>query len=194
MPFPDSSPLTDLGQLFERFGSQLLPTQVPPTNYDKMVTLSNFPPATPTTFPGGVITIGPSDVPPIQPGRYYVTLYNPSTTPQTYFIIAKYELGQAATVDFGASGPTNLLDDAVSYSSVFVTNRQPIAALSVGLRVDHPRISDLVFHLISPDGSRFLLMENRGALSTNGCGVTIISTNDFRQYHFPAVRTRLPTS
>ncbi len=176
LPTPDSSGPITVGQLFEKFGSQLLPTQTPPTNFDQMVTLSNYPPAS-TTFPGGVISIGPSDVPPIQPGRYYVTLYNPSTTPQTFHVVANFQLGQIAPVNFASSGPTNLLDDAVTYSSVFVTNTQPIATVSVGLRVDHPRISDLVFHLISPDGTRFLLMENRGGTTTNGAGLTILTTN-----------------
>ena len=138
----------------------------------------------PPLNPWGLISIGPSDIPPIQPGRYFVTLWNPSTLPQTFFVAAKLELGRAATVDFSPSGPTNLLDDAVMYSSVFVTNTLPIASVGVGLRVEHPRISDLVFHLISPDGTRYLLMENRGATSTNGAGLTIINTNDFPPVSF----------
>jgi subtilisin-like proprotein convertase family protein len=161
------------GQLFEKLGQQPVPPPTPPTNYDKTVMLTNSGPF----GPGGVITIGPSDVPPIQPGRYYVTLYNNSLSAQTYFVVASIALGQAAPVDYSATGPTNLLDDAVMYSSVKVTNTQPIASVSVGLRVDHPRISDLVFHLISPEGTRYLLMENRGGTSTNGCGLTILTTN-----------------
>jgi subtilisin-like proprotein convertase family protein len=43
--------------------------------------------------------------------------------------------------------------------------------------VDHPRISDLVFHLISPDGTRYLLMENRGGTTTNGAGISVLSTS-----------------
>jgi subtilisin-like proprotein convertase family protein len=163
------------GLLFEKLGEQPAPPPAVPLNYDKMVTLTNAGPL----GPGGTINIGPSDVPRIQPGRYYVTLYNSSTSPQFYHIEASLELGQVATVDFGAGGPTNLLDDAAMYSSIFVTNTLPIAEMYVGLRVDHPRISDLVFHLISPDGTRYLLMENRGGTSTNGAGVTLVSTNDF---------------
>jgi subtilisin-like proprotein convertase family protein len=168
LPSPDAF---NPGQLFEKLGEQPAPPPTPPTNFDKMVTLNNGVP------PGGVITVGPSDIPPIQPGRYFVTLYNPSFSPQTYFVIASIGLGQVAPVDFTAAGPLPLLDDAVMYSSVFVTNTLPIATIGVGLRVDHPRISDLVFHLISPDGTRYLLMENRGADSTEGCGVTILTTN-----------------
>ncbi len=148
-------------QLFVKLGE--IPTL---TNYDKTEGLTNGTP------PGGSVSIGPSDLPPIQPGRYFVGIYNGSATPYSdVFIIAKFSLGQIAPIDFTAAGPTNLLDDAVMYSSVFVTNTLPIATVSVGLRVDHPRISDLVFHLISPDGTRYLLMENRGADSTNGAGV-----------------------
>ena len=154
-------------QMFEKLGDY--PTL---TNYDKSVFLTNGTP------PGGAISIGPSDVPPLQPGRYYVGIYNGSTTPYTsVFVIARVQLGQVATVDFSATGPTNLLDDAVMDSTINVTNTQPIAAIGVGLRVDHPRISDLVFHLISPDGTRYLLMENRGGLSTNGAGITLLTTN-----------------
>ena len=118
-----------------------------------------------------------------------MTLYNPSPVLQNYHVIAIIELGQVAPVDFGGGGTTNLLDDAVTYSSVFVTNTLPIATIGVGLRVDHPRISDLVFHLISPDGTRFLLMENRGANSTNGCGCDHLTTNIVNAPH-PAVRRK----
>ncbi len=167
--------LTAPGQLFEKLNEQPAPPPTPPTNFDKMVILDN-----PGPFgPNGVITVGPSDLPPIEQGRYFVTLYNPSAFPQNYHVTASIALGQVTSVDFGGGGTTNLLDDAVTYSSVFVTNTLPIATIGVGLRVDHPRISDLVFHLISPDGTRYLLMENRGADSTNGCGLTVVSTNDF---------------
>jgi choice-of-anchor C domain-containing protein len=172
------------GQLFEKLGEQPVPTSaippLPPTNYDQMVILNN--PATPPPNPGGVITVGPSDVPPIEPGRYYVTLYNASPNPQEYYIIATLGIGQVQPVNFAPTGPVPLLDDAVSYS--YINNpfhpggtNETIASIAVGLRVDHPRISDLVFTLISPDGTRYLLMQNRGGTSTNGAGATIYNTN-----------------
>ena len=76
-----------------------------------------------------------------------------------------------------------ILDDAVTYDSIFVPRTDIIQDFNVGLRVDHSRISDLVFHLISPDGTRYLLMENRGAETTNGCGVTVVSTNTIPVSH-----------
>jgi subtilisin-like proprotein convertase family protein len=165
------------GQLFEKLGEQPEPPPTPPTNYDNTVLLTNGTP------PGGSISVGQSDVPPIQPGRYYVTLFNDSDSEQDYYIIATLGVAQVADVNFYDSGPVPLLDDAVTYA--YITNtaaesatNETIAAINVGLRVDHPRISDLVFTLISPDGTRYLLMENRGNTSTNGAGLTLLTTNN----------------
>ena len=58
-----------------------------------------------------------------------------------------------------------------------MTNTDIIEGFNVGLRVDHPRISDLAFTLVSPAGARYALMENRGAYSADGCGTTIVTTN-----------------
>ncbi len=164
------------GKLYEKLGEQPAPPPTPLTNYDQMVSLTNGTP------PGGLITVDRYDVPPIQPGRYFVTLWNDSSQPQVYYIIATLGVGKVDQVDFNTAGPVPILDDAVSYA--YITNyptalstNETIATISVGLRVDHERISDLVFHLISPDGTRYLLMENRGGTSTNGCGATIITTN-----------------
>ena len=183
LPNPDTTFPFTLGELFERFDALPTPQQPPPpTNFDQMVLLTNFPPAL-SVDPGNTISVGQTNAPPIQPGRYFATLYNPSTTlAQNFFIIASFGVGQIVPVDFSSGGPVPLLDDAVTYA--FITNtptatftNATIAAINVGIRVDHPRISDLVFHLISPDGTRFLLMENRGGTSTNGAGVTIFTTN-----------------
>jgi subtilisin-like proprotein convertase family protein len=47
----------------------------------------------------------------------------------------------------------------------------------VGVRIDHPRISDLTISLISPNGARVLLDENRGGLSSEGMGFNAVVTN-----------------
>ncbi len=154
------------------------------TNYDKMIVVSNGVP-----FWNGSISIGQSDVPPLRPGRYYIGIYNPNnlgTPDQQLYLIATLGLAaDAPSVDFGSGGATPLKDDAVTYSSITVTNPGTIYSLNVGLRVDHPRISDLVFHLISPDGTRYLLMENRGGTSTNGAGgIATVITNTVWQNGF----------
>ena len=78
------------------------------------------------------------------------------------------------TTDFASTNSTQILDDAVTYSDIFVTNTLPIVSVNAGIEVQDPRISDLVFHLISPDGTRILLMENRGGADTNGAGVSVV--------------------
>ncbi len=80
-------------------------------------------------------------------------------------------------IDLPPAGTAALLDDAVMYSGIYVSNAQPVVSVNVGIAVQTPRISDLVFHLISPDGTRVLLMENRGGADTNGAGVTVLATN-----------------
>ncbi len=128
---------------------------------------------------GNSLSVGPTDVPPIQPGRYYVDITNQSATAQTVFVIAVIlppnPTGTLTTPP--PAGPTQILDDAVTYSDIFVTNTMPIVSVNAGIEVQDPRISDLVFHLISPDGTRVLLMENRGGQNTNGAGVTVMITN-----------------
>ena len=127
---------------------------------------------------GNSISYGP----PMQPGRYFVGLYNPSGLAHTVLlgVTLAFNASAITTLDVASTNtPLPLKDDAVTYDSITVTNTDVIQDFNVGLRVDHPRISDLVFHLISPDGTRYLLMENRGGQSTNGCGITVVATNVF---------------
>jgi subtilisin-like proprotein convertase family protein len=144
------------------------PPTLADTNYTTLLTNSG-----PTGL-GGMVSVGP----PLAPGRYWVGIYNPSLSPETVYIIATLSFSASAieTADFDSSGPVPILDDAVTTNAIFVPRTDIVQDFNVGLRVDHPRISDLVFHLISPDGTRYLLMENRGGTSTAGCGVTITNT------------------
>jgi subtilisin-like proprotein convertase family protein len=43
-----------------------------------------------------------------------------------------------------------------------VTNDFLVGSVEVGVRIDHPRLADLDLHLVSPQGTRLLLSENRG--------------------------------
>ena len=125
--------------------------------------------------PGNSISIGP----PLTPGRYWVRVFNPSSTEQEAFLFATLSFSASAisTLDYGSGGSVPILDDAVTYNSIFVPNTDIIQDFTVGLLISHPRISDLVFHLIAPDGTRYLLMENRGGTSTNGAGLITLTTN-----------------
>jgi subtilisin-like proprotein convertase family protein len=127
-------------------------------------------------LPGNVISYGP----PLRAGTYYVGLFNPSfATARAYLIARLSGLEQApAPATTTTNGPA-LLDDAVRNSTVFVTSTQQVASVNVGVVVNHPRISDLTFTLLSPTGQRVLLMENRGGATTNGAGDIFFTTNNF---------------
>ena len=144
-----------------------LPTR---TDYDKTLTVNS---------PGGCITLNKSDLPPLSAGRWYIGVFNPNASVVRYLISAKVDLDLTAIrpLLYDSSGVVPILDDAVTYDSMFVTNNQRIARLDVGLRVDHPRISDMVFHLISPQGTRVLLFENRGGPNAVSMGGGVVTTN-----------------
>ncbi|HUZ08213.1 MAG TPA: LamG-like jellyroll fold domain-containing protein, partial [Candidatus Paceibacterota bacterium] len=168
--------------VFVKLGAQ--PTT---NNYDKMMVV---PATTPPPPPGNSLTVGLTDVPPLQPGRYYVGVYNPNpagSADQTFSLFATIlpPSPSATPVDFASAGPVPLLDDAVTISSnsiISITNTEPIVSVNVGIVVQHPRISDLAFTLISPDGQRILLMENRGGDTTNGAGAMILTTNSIANF------------
>jgi subtilisin-like proprotein convertase family protein len=162
--------------------TNLPPTSVPPielylnynvqpdfTNYLVRADLTNGLP------PGNTISYGP----PVNPGTYWVGLYNPDTVAHDVLIgvFLGFDSSAINKVNWDSTGNLPLIDDAVMDDSIFVTNTDIIQGINVGLRVDHERISDLVFTLISPDGTRYLLMENRGGQSTNGAGGSIVVTN-----------------
>jgi len=157
------------------------PTQ---TNNLKLVKLDQGTP------PGNSISIASP-----RPGIYYIGLFNPDTVDHDVLVGAflSFPASALTTVDYASEDtPLPLLDDAVTESSLAMTNYDRhnstiyvppgagiIQDFNVGLRVDHPRISDLVFTLIDPKGNRYLLMENRGNTTTNGCGATMIISNTF---------------
>ena len=145
------------------------------TAYDYTLTVN--PPTGPP--PGLCLSITPFDLPPLSPGRFYVGIFNPSPTSQTYVYTATYYTDPSSVVPigWGLDGNEPLRDDAVTDSIITVTNDAIIQQVEVGLRINHPRVSDLAVTLISPRGTRVLLAQNRGGTSTEGFGSTISVTN-----------------
>ena len=78
---------------------------------------------------------------------------------------------------FASDGKLAIRDNAITSSTLVVTNTHQIVPAELGVRIDHPRISDLILSLISPDGTRVLLDAGRGDGSTNGLGANAIVTN-----------------
>ena len=142
-------------------------------------TLISFDKSAVISPPGGSLSITKFESPPLNAGRYYFGIFNPNPTPVTVTILVEVDesLAPVTAVNFLSSGNEPLLDDAVTYSTNHVGLDGLVSGVEVGVRIDHPRESDLVLTLISPLGTRVLLAENRGRLDTNGYGSGVNITN-----------------
>jgi len=163
-------------ELYLKYGAAPSPQPIP-TVYDQMAGISNGI----APYVGGSVSVTPSTLPPIQPGRYYFEVYNPSTSPaKQVYIIANF---QYAAVSGGATflsgGAAPLKDDAVVTNSITITNTDLIYSAAVGVVVDHPRVSDLTLTLVDPLGERYALFENRGGPNATNLGHLNITTNFF---------------
>lgn len=129
--------------------------------------------------PGDCLPITIFDQPPLTAGRYYIGVFNGSSSIQSIRITAflyKNPYAVASSISSFA-GPVPIADDAVTYAYITNLVHMTISALDIGLLIDHPRISDLAITLISPSGTRVLLFEDRGGGSTNGLGTFSTLTN-----------------
>jgi subtilisin-like proprotein convertase family protein len=158
-------------ELFVKFGAQ--PTLTDPNEFGPV-------PFGGAPFPNASISVGP----PLTSGRYFFGIYNPGNVTQTNVQVQTVILPpnpSAPQTIYSSSGPVPILDDAVTTNNIIVPDNNIISSLEVALRVDHPRVSDLVFHLIGPDGTRELLVENRGGTTTSGMGITLTTSNGIVQ-------------
>ena len=130
------------------------------TDFDKMAFIGS---------PGGTISISTFDSPPLNPGRYYIGVYNPNAAAVVFRIGISIGLSTtpATPFQFLSVGNEPIADDAVTYSTNTVGLSSALVSAEVGVRINHPRVSDLVLTLISPQGTRVLLAENRGGSTTN---------------------------
>ncbi|MCP5517265.1 MAG: S8 family serine peptidase [Verrucomicrobiales bacterium] len=144
----------------------------PPTlnEYDKMAALS---------APGGELEVTTGDVPPLTAGRYFIGLFNPSAVAVDFFIRVRIERDPSGVLrgEYLSENPVPLGDDLRSTLTNTVDVGLMVTDAKVGLRVDHPRASDLAFHLVSPRGTRVLLVENRGGTNRSQLGFEQIITN-----------------
>ena len=140
-------------------------------NYDKFIVLQ------PT---GGSLSVTKYDLPPLNAGEYVIGVYNPSPNTTVNFtleVVVGLDLTPVPPTVFQSVGNEPLRDDAVTYSTNHVSNQSTLTAVEVGVRIAHPRESDLAYTIISPSGTRVLLAENRGGLDTNGYGSGVTVTN-----------------
>ncbi len=129
--------------------------------------------------PSGELTVGPTDVPPLRPGRYFVGVFNPNAVATSFYIRALLERGLAGRLqaELNATNEVPFRDEARMVFTNFVNDARAVAEVNVGLFAGHPRLSDLAFALISPTGTRTLLMENRGGATRTNLGYVEVTTN-----------------
>ncbi|MFN7139243.1 MAG: proprotein convertase P-domain-containing protein, partial [Limisphaerales bacterium] len=125
------------------------------------------------TSPGGQVSIGLSDTPPLRPGRYYIVLYNPtaSVADICWWTRVGLDFSGAAPITYTETGEPPSVDDAVTRSVINVPDKGLVSEVQVGIRLDHPRLSDLSIRLVSPQRTRVLLFENRGGLAATSLGM-----------------------
>ncbi len=133
--------------------------------------------------PGGDISLGLGDNPPLQPGRYFICLFNPDTANPVNFhlqVLMEFGLATDHKLVLTSTNSVPLLDDAVTNSMFEVRADREIVDVNVGVRIDHPRAGDLALRLVSPQGTSILLAENRGGTNANvygtGTGTNTIYT------------------
>lgn len=128
---------------------------------------------------GGTMSIGRFDSPPISVGTYVARVFNPNPfnipLRLRFFVSLSPEATRLSQMD--RTNSTVVVDDALSRSTLSLTNVERIAAMQVQLDLSHPRISDLAVTLISPAGDRALIFENRGGTSVNGFRGVLTDTN-----------------
>lgn len=127
----------------------------------------------------GVFTVDQTSHPPLNEGLYAVRTCNLGPNPLSLSLLATLASAPVSPPPalFTMSSPVAIADDALSSSSVLVTNTGPILSAQVGVRVDHPRLSDLLLSLVAPDGTRVFLDSGRGGSSSAGLGANLIVTN-----------------
>ena len=117
--------------------------------------------------------------PPLNPGQYVIRVCNlgPDAAQVSIAATTALDTTPPASTVWVADPHSTISDDAVSVSTLQVTNLNRILSAEVGARIDHPRVSDLTLRLVAPDGTRVLLDECRGGASTAGLGGSVFTTN-----------------
>jgi len=132
-----------------------------------------------TTNAAGSLTVNRFVMPPLNAGDYVLRLCNQGTSAVTVsnFVFLTADPNPVPTVRYRSTNAVSIADDAFTSTGLYVDRKAPVVSVDVGVRIVHPRISDLVLHLVSPSGTRVLLDENRGGASPDGMGLSAILTN-----------------
>ncbi|HIL68234.1 MAG TPA: hypothetical protein EYG38_00070, partial [Verrucomicrobia bacterium] len=127
--------------------------------------------------PGGILSLGVNDIPPLQQARYFIGVFNPNATVVNFHLNTDLIFGLLEdNRELVSSGEevSEIIDDAANQFLIPVDRDRQITDVKVGLRVDHPRLSDLDVRLTSPQGTEVLLIESRGGTNVTALGSGLI--------------------
>ncbi len=148
----------------------------------------------------------PLGTPSLTPGRWNFRIINNSPGLVTLTLRFTLELNLAVAdnqITF-TNALVTLLDNYTTNLYLNILADRVIAGVDVGLAILHPRISDLVIHLIAPSGRKVLLFEDRAGtngvttpnlranFSENTNYVTFVDTNGILPFGFSNVGRLLP--
>ena len=131
--------------------------------------------------PGGELSLGIDDDPPLRYGLYQIGLFNPTAQTLTFFVSVRFEYDVPGIFrkDVVSTNLVALGDDVISVGTNALTSGLVISDIQVGLRLNAQRASDYAFYLVSPRGERVLLSENRGGTNFQRWGGDSM-VSDFR--------------
>jgi len=131
--------------------------------------------------PGGDLSLGIEDEPPLRYGLYHFGFYNPTAAAITFHVSVRYEYDVPGIFsgDYVSTNLVALGDDVITIASNAITSGLVISDIEVGLQLHHQRASDLAIYLVSPRGERVLLSENRGGTNWQQWGGDAL-VSDFR--------------
>ena len=148
----------------------------------------------------------PLGTPSLTPGRWNFRIINNSPGLVTLTLRFTLELNLAVAdnqLTF-TNALVTLLDNYTTNLFMNILADRVIAGVDVGMAILHPRISDLVIHLIAPSGRKVLLFEDRAGtngvttpnlranFSENTNYVTFVDTNGILPFGFSNVGRLLP--
>jgi len=111
------------------------------------------------------------------PGEYFLAVRNPGSALVDFTIAINFGITTSTAIKFDEINDVGLLDDATTNQVTDFSRDKVVTQTRVSLRMHHPRASDTLLTLISPQGTRVLLAENRGGSNTLGYGPIVIRTN-----------------
>ena len=120
------------------------------------------------------LRISPTTSPPLTAGRWNIRTVNNTAgliTITNRFTLS-YDLSVSDVNFYRTNAAVALLDNYTTNLFINIPDQRVIAGVEVGMSIRHPRVSDLRVHVVSPSGTKVLLLENRGG--TNG-----LTTPDF---------------